>query len=190
MNLMKTINYDTYDWHDCTFSKAYCESIYKFIKGYEFKDVKQSFEGLEIGFNSGSSALVFLTAFKNAKLISVDHVVWPEAEKLLEKHSVRDRMTIVTEDSHTAMTRMIQSGLKFDYIYVDGDHIYDGVKKDLYDAAELLTPHGVILVDDCVPNHGHFGVFQAVTEFLADHPNFNKVDIANNPNLACALVPK
>jgi predicted O-methyltransferase YrrM len=42
---------------------------------------------------------------------------------------------------------------KFDFIFIDGDHTYDGVKKDFELYKNLLSPRGVIGFHDIDPNH-------------------------------------
>jgi hypothetical protein len=56
---------------------------------------------------------------------------------------------------------------RLDWIYIDGNHQYEEVLKDLYTARGLLKPDGVILGDDWRPNPtgNHHGVFRAVQEF-------------------------
>ena len=52
----------------------------------------------------------------------------------------------------------------FDYIFIDGGHAYETVKKDLINSKEKLSRNGVILCDDY--DLGHTGVKKAVDEFI------------------------
>ena len=62
----------------------------------------------------------------------------------------------------------------FDYIFVDGGHAYETVKKDLIYCKEKLSNKGIILCDDY--NLGHTGVKKAVDEFVSENIcNFNIV---------------
>lgn len=70
----------------------------------------------------------------------------------------------------------------YDFIFIDGDHSYEGCKQDILNCQKLLTPKGVILLDDYGVGHisavnvdgngnpidGHFGVKQAVDECFKD----------------------
>jgi hypothetical protein len=57
---------------------------------------------------------------------------------------------------------------KLNFVYIDANHNYEFVLKDLYAAAKLLGPKGVIIGDDWTPHPGgaHHGVFKAVQEFV------------------------
>ena len=45
-----------------------------------------------------------------------------------------------------------QNTLQFDLIFIDGDHSYQQVKKDLINAAKFLKPNGAIVLHDCLPH--------------------------------------
>lgn len=53
----------------------------------------------------------------------------------------------------------------FDFIYHDGDHSYDGVRKDLEFWFPKLKKHGIMIIDDYAPQEFH-GLCRAVEEFI------------------------
>lgn len=55
----------------------------------------------------------------------------------------------------------------YDFILIDGDHSYEGVIADLINTKNLLSPAGVLAIDD----YGYSGVAEAMTEFKK-HTNF------------------
>jgi hypothetical protein len=59
----------------------------------------------------------------------------------------------------------------FDWIYVDADHGYDAVVRDIAAAKGRVKPGGLLVFNDFArivrPGLGVFGVHQAVSEFLA-----------------------
>ena len=62
----------------------------------------------------------------------------------------------------------------FDFIYVDGDHSYEGCKKDLYEWYPKLKPGGFFGGHDFTNNNNSmrnkkYGVQKAACEFLLDH---------------------
>jgi len=61
---------------------------------------------------------------------------------------------------------------KLDWIYVDGDHSYEGCLRDLNNAIKIVKVGGLILGDDYKwpgTAYGKAGVTQAVDEFLQSH---------------------
>lgn len=60
----------------------------------------------------------------------------------------------------------------FDWIYIDGDHRYDGVKRDIAAAIDVLKPGGLLIFNDFArvarAGLGAFGVHQAVSEFMLE----------------------
>jgi len=58
-------------------------------------------------------------------------------------------------DSHTTEMRQKVSSYcnTFDLIFIDGDHQYDGVKKDFENYRTLLSERGVIMFHDVDPDH-------------------------------------
>lgn len=58
----------------------------------------------------------------------------------------------------------LPAGLKADMVFIDGDHRYEPVKKDIHKALELLKPGGIISGHDY--SDGFVGVIKAVNELL------------------------
>ena len=55
---------------------------------------------------------------------------------------------------------------KLDWIYIDGDHSYDGVISDLTDSLNVVKTKGTIFLDDVSKdNINHFGVREAIGDF-------------------------
>lgn len=182
------MDYDNYDWADCTFPYDYCKPLYEFLKGKSFKT------GLEIGFDSGSSALVFLAAQPEANLISVDARPLSDLTvgiDLLRKHGFIDAekggFSFIQNDSHREMADLIERGVKFDYIYIDGDHLYDGAKQDIMDAIKLLAPDGIIICDDADPAHKEFGVGRAIQDIAKENSHVHVQTMAGHINKAAII---
>lgn len=53
----------------------------------------------------------------------------------------------------------------FDYVYIDGEHSYDAVKRDLSNYSPKVKVGGYLIGDD----YGWTGVAPAVQEFLSEH---------------------
>lgn len=161
--------FEEYDWSMCRFPKEYAKAVFDLCQRKQFK------RGLEVGFDSGTSALAFLRALPEASLVSIDIAHCPEGADLVTSliEDWQERHVFLAEaDSRWWLPELLNKHDRYDYIYIDGDHLYDVVKADLNNAFPLLTEDGIMVVDDCDPNHTHFGVWQAVQEWRAEHPQF------------------
>jgi hypothetical protein len=55
---------------------------------------------------------------------------------------------------------------RLDWIYIDGDHSYEGVISDLNQCLSVVKPHGIIFLDDVAKdNSNHLGVRRAIGDF-------------------------
>lgn len=65
---------------------------------------------------------------------------------------------LVRASSHEASTveqvRTILNGRQLDYLFIDGDHTYAGVKKDFELYSPFVKKGGVVVFHDVVPHHG------------------------------------
>lgn len=78
------------------------------------------------------------------------------------------RATIIRELSDAAAELFVPGSL--DWVYIDADHSYEGVKKDLQSWFPKVRPGGVLSGHDFLDGEltfGSFGVKSAVTEFAA-----------------------
>lgn len=64
----------------------------------------------------------------------------------------------------------ISSTQKFRMIFIDGDHSYEGVTKDIVLLSDLLIEGGIMCFHDYSPSRG---VFRAVNEHIISSPNFS-----------------
>ncbi len=62
----------------------------------------------------------------------------------------------------------------FDFVYIDADHSYEAVKADIEAWWPKVRMGGVLAGHDYTKPHqvnqAHFGVIQAVDEFIAENP--------------------
>ncbi len=89
---------------------------------------------------------------------------WDDVYKsVLKKLSkFEDRASIIRGSSRDVVPTLVH---KYDVIYVDGDHSYEGAKKDLELSLEVLAEDGKIIVDDLQ----YPSVAQAFREFLQEN---------------------
>ena len=78
------------------------------------------------------------------------------------------RVIIHRECSEPALSRCPDA--HFDWIYIDGNHLYEFAKQDLALSFQKVKPGGLICGDDYTPGGWwRGGVKQAVDEFVRDH---------------------
>ncbi len=87
---------------------------------------------------------------------------------LIARSPYRDRITQIFSDSRTFDTTSFRKSM--DYIFIDGDHSYEGVKNDTEKALELLRPGGLIVWHDYAAKSP--GVLEYLAEFSKDRPLF------------------
>lgn len=100
-------------------------------------------------------------------------IIWYDLDKsfkeLTEKYKDNVNINLYKKDSSTFLST--QNDNTYDVIYIDGDHSYEGVKKDLYQAFKKIKKGGYIMGHDYEMNFNKakinhiFGVRQAVDEF-------------------------
>ena len=118
---------------------------------------------LEIGTASGGTLfLLSRSASENATVISIDmlygkfgggYYAWKIP--LYRSFAMpRQRLHLIRDDSHNAGTVKkiggILKGTKIDLLFIDGDHAYEGVKKDFELYAPFVSKGGIIAFHDIV----------------------------------------
>jgi len=81
---------------------------------------------------------------------------YPRAKEKLFRQFVSDRpgveMVLLRKDSHSLETRDhvrdLLGGRTIDFLFIDGDHTYAGVRRDFEIWSELLTPGGHVAFHD------------------------------------------
>lgn len=150
-------------------SMEYSKDIYRVAS--RLKD----FTALEVGAAWGFSTLAILDA--GAKhLTSVDPNGLIKAPAEVEANGYKDKYVWTACRSDVFWK---ENQTTYDLIYIDGSHLYQDVKNDLYEAWKRLNPGGLLLCDDydhkknnTVDDNGKFaeyGVSLAAWEFWRDH---------------------
>jgi hypothetical protein len=94
---------------------------------------------------------------------------------------------IIKSKTTDFLHRMSESDSKIDCVYIDADHSYDSVKKDLELSYNIVKENGFICGHDYHPTHFE-GVFRAVNEFCAEK-NL-KIDMLSDDVLPTFIITK
>ncbi len=138
------------------------EELSQLLKLYEGKKFKTV---LEIGTaNGGMLFLHARLAADDALIMSIDLPGgkfgggYPEWKVPVYKKFIRpgQRIELLRANSHEESTvnkvKEILKGKKLDYLFIDGDHTYEGVKKDFQMYSELVGSGGMIVFHDIAPH--------------------------------------
>lgn len=105
---------------------------------------------VEIGVHLGHSLKVWQDAFMPEILIGIDNESNPTLEEYLNTGVLQASMARF--DSHDpGCVRMIEfllGGRKIDFLFIDGDHTYEGVKQDFETFKPLVAKGGIIALHD------------------------------------------
>ena len=149
-NIQNLIDYHVKDFliQPTLFQQVY-EEITTFaywLKGFKPNNI------LEVGFK-GSTFHIF-SELSTGKKVAVDiedngRTIWSHYMMYNEDFK------LFIENSQTEETRdkIKEFCPQYDLIFIDGDHSYDGVKKDFELYKELLSPRGYIVFHDIDPDH-------------------------------------
>lgn len=109
---------------------------------------------MEIGFNAGHSAEVFLQNNPTLHLTSFDlgaHNYVHVAKEYID-NTFPNRHTLILGDSRHTVPKFIvdNNSPKFDVIFIDGGHDYDVANTDMYNCYHLAHKNTIVILDDTV----------------------------------------
>lgn len=110
---------------------------------------------MEIGFNAGHSAELFLSSNKNINLVSFDigHHKYVNLGKEFIDKTYPNRHTLIIGDSLSTVPQYFKKeNKKFDLIFIDGGHAYDVAKGDILNCKNLAHDKTIVVLDDTINN--------------------------------------
>jgi predicted O-methyltransferase YrrM len=144
---------------------------------YIFKLVRSLNEPLcvEIGRFKGGSTFLIASAMNGGKLISLDlhlkmmlkkkgGIYDKELKKSLESAGLRNRVDLIVADSKSYHNE----DLSVDFLFIDGDHTYEGVKSDFLHWVDAVKPGGHILLHDAASLRPHTTVHTGVEKLVKE----------------------
>lgn len=150
-----------FDYHGVNFKPFQVKS--EIIKLLELIEERKPKTIMEIGTAKGGTLFLFSkVAPADAKIISLDMGVLPFESSLRSWRynffkgfaGKSQKMELLWKDSHKQETvEAIKSMLnneKVDFLFIDGDHTYEGVKRDFDMYSALVAPDGIIGLHDIV----------------------------------------
>ena len=135
---------------------------------------------MEIGFNAGHSAEIFLKNNKDLTLTSFDlgqHPYVIAAKEYIDT-TYPNRHTLIIGDSRKTIPSYLQSHKlqKFDIIFIDGGHDYDIAKSDIENCFHLAHKDTIVILDDTMFTNGwEHGYTIGPTKTWTEHLQQNKI---------------
>jgi len=148
---------------------------------------------MEIGTANGGTLFLLCqaAATSDAKIISLDLLggefggeLFPSwKEPFYQNFSKKNQqLSLIRADSHDSKTfkkvKQILGTKKLDFLLIDGDHEYEGVKKDFLMYGKLVSPSGIIAFHDINPGPKEEvgGVPTFWKEIAGKYPSFEIID--------------
>jgi len=103
---------------------------------------------LEVGTYEGRTATWLLDNMPNIHLTMLDPDVPENFHHNMKEHLTSGRATWIKQYSFVELPAMMTTGVRFDLIYLDGDHNAPGLLEDATMAWRLLNKNGILLFDD------------------------------------------
>ena len=117
---------------------------------YDFLKEKKLTKTLEIGFAFAKSASHIIAATNSHHIACDPFQDHYKAMGLrnIEKLGLKDKLEFIPDFSHNVLPAFVKEKRKFDFIFIDGDHKFDGILVDFYYADLLLNANGYVLLHD------------------------------------------
>jgi predicted O-methyltransferase YrrM len=167
---------------------------------------------IEIGSFSGASLFLTYMTMKLRRVAfqgySIEPAGTPQLQVVFEKIKDVRHIKMLSSDAAPVLKKEFDSdGNKAQFIFVDGDHFYDGVLQDIINFFPLCAPGGIMVFHDWLPpltdenrEAVHFmhngrepGVRRACEEILENKYHCERIDLPllypTNPTQTQAYLP-
>ena len=144
-------NFYSFEWY-CQLCQPQVNDLTNLINN---KNIKNA---MEIGFNAGHSAEIFLQNNKDLILTSFDLGIHNYVNTAKEYIDITypNRHTLILGDSTKTIPIYLENNkdTKFDIIFIDGGHEYEIAKADMENCFHLAHKDTIIVLDDTIFTRG------------------------------------
>jgi len=136
-----------------------------------------------------SQEIMAVTQPSRLHLVDIDPASIECANKKFSQEIASGNVSVHLGDSSAVIASMPDN--YFDWIYVDGDHSYEGVKRDLEATLPKLKHDALVALNDYIyfepSGFSKYGIIEAVNEFCIEH-DFELVYFALHGRMYCDVV--
>jgi predicted O-methyltransferase YrrM len=160
--------------------EGYSQQVPKQVEDLKILTNKPNLNVMEIGFNAGHSAEVFLQNNKELTLTSFDlgGNDYVNAAKEYIDATYPNRHNLILGDSRITIPIYLKNNKdsKFDIIFIDGGHTYEIAKTDMENCFHLAHKYTIVMLDDTIFTKGwEKGYTIGPTRTWTEHLKQNKI---------------
>ena len=147
---------------------------------------------LEIGVHNGSSMSYVLSSKYKINCYGIDLFENTFYKDELNYNKIKKNLDLVNKYEHNIelikgnsndvkiIEKIKNLNIKFDIIFIDGDHSYNGVKNDFINYEKFLNNNGLLIFDDYNKASTNKGVYDFINEFLIKNKNYKYIKFYDN----------
>jgi len=151
----------------------------------------------EIGARRGGSTSLYTRVLpQDAKIFSIDLNSTPGRMRAVESFARgNQQVKCFRADSHSpetlALLKQHLAGNQIDFLFIDGDHTYEGVKQDFEMYTPLVKAGGLVALHDIAPDHftrfgkrtsSDVGEVPRYWQELKNNPSYTTRDLIDSPD--------
>jgi ribosomal protein S18 acetylase RimI-like enzyme len=163
-------------------NSEYALALYRQVKARRPRTI------VEIGMASGVASLSMLAALKEidegGRLITIDpfqndpSAAWAGVGLAnIQRAGFAPIHTFIEQVDYLALPKLVESGQKIQFAYIDGSHVFDYTLLDFFFVDKMMDVSGVVGFNDC----GYRAVYR-VLNYVKTHRKYDEVDVGLTPD--------